>query len=393
MFKKSFTLIMSILVVVTIALASVGSSSAADGPVVNEWRIPTLMFFSGPFAGDAAQYRWLIETYAADVNKAGGVAGKPYVPVFLDTAFDPSKAAAAMAKAIDMKALCVQGPLNDMESKAAMPLAVREGLFAFSGSSTTPVTKQFNPWMVYVGNSVDVLVQNYMPLWLAKEPTLKHVVTFKEPLFPMLDDIAKGNDAAIKGKGLKSTVIEVPVGKVDYAPIVLKALDAGADGFAFLTSQQTTAKIYLDLLRHNIKPNQMWVWILGYGEAFTDECKGKMEGLYTSSSQTWEFTSEFADLNKRYADSHNGKLLFPMAYSVLDMTKLIIKGIEELKITGDPAKLKEERIKMRDFGLNQKGFQGLIYKYDIENGLAQHLPIYLFQVQNGKDKLVNEVTP
>jgi branched-chain amino acid transport system substrate-binding protein len=362
-------------------------------PVVKEWQIPTILFLSGPVAADGAQYKWIVDELAAEINAAGGISGKPFVPVYLDSAFDPGKAAAAMAKAIDMKAVCLIGPLNDMEAKASMSLAVKEGIFSFSGTCTADVAKQFNPWIIYTGNSVETLVKNYMPQWKKKEPKIKHVVTFIEPIFPMLNNIAKGNEEELKKMNVKSTIIEVTPGKVDYSPFVVKAMESGADSFAFLTTQATTAKLVKDLVRRKVPNNRMWIWILGAGEAFFDETKGINEGIYCMSSQTWDYTPKWTKLNKKYAATHNGKFMFGMAYAIHDMVYMVKEAIEKQGITGDPAKLKEERIKIRDYALNQKNFKGLQATYDVDNGLGKRMPINLFQIKSGKAVLINQLIP
>jgi branched-chain amino acid transport system substrate-binding protein len=380
-------------VICTLVLLLFSAGIGKAEPVVKEWRIPVIIFLSGPVSADGVMYKWVTEQVAADINKAGGIAGKPFVPVFLDSAFDPSKATAAVASAIDMKAVAMIGPLNDMECKAAMPLAVREGIFSFSGSCTADVAKQFNPWIIYAGGTIEDITKSYMPQWFKKEANIKHVVTFIEPIFPMLYDIARGNEKTLGKLGAKSTIIEVAPGKVDYSPFVLKAMNSGADAFTFLTTQATTAKLVKDLVRQKVPTNRMWVWILGAGPAFFGETKDISEGIYTISSETWAFTPKWVELDKRYRKDQKGKPLFFMSYMIHDMIYMLKDAIEKQGITGDPAKLKEERIKIKDYALNQKGFKGLTANYDIENGQARHIPINLFKVKNQKADLIDVIIP
>jgi hypothetical protein len=75
------------------------------------------------------------------------------------------------------------------------------------------------------------------------------------------------------------------------------------------------------------------------------------------------------------------------------MIYMIKAAIEKTGVTGDPAKLKEERIKVRDYAINQKGFKGMDATYDIVNGLAVGYPQRLFQIKNDEAVLVEELKP
>ena len=96
------TIFILIFVILTAACNQKEPESTAPA---NEWRIPYLIFLSGPIAGDASMHKWLTNQVAAEINSAGGIAGKPLVIDFYDTALDPPKAAACMAQIIDARAL------------------------------------------------------------------------------------------------------------------------------------------------------------------------------------------------------------------------------------------------------------------------------------------------
>ena len=106
-------------------MASVAPAQQKTNVVVKEWRIPTIYFLRGPMAGFAEPHKWLADKLVADINAAGGIAGKPVVLEYCDSGLDPTKATACVAKAVDSGALCMNGPLNDMEMKASMAVASR----------------------------------------------------------------------------------------------------------------------------------------------------------------------------------------------------------------------------------------------------------------------------
>ena len=88
-------------------------------------------------------HKWLTNQVVDEINNSGGIAGKPLVIDYYDTGMDPPKAASRMAQIVDARALCLIGPMNDNECKAAMPLARREGIYAFSGTATDDVWREF----------------------------------------------------------------------------------------------------------------------------------------------------------------------------------------------------------------------------------------------------------
>ena len=94
----TYSLVVALLIPVMIVAAI---AQQKPNVVVKEWRIPTIYFLSGPMAGICEPHVWLTEKLIAEINAAGGISGKPIVTEFLDSALDPTKATACMAKAID----------------------------------------------------------------------------------------------------------------------------------------------------------------------------------------------------------------------------------------------------------------------------------------------------
>lgn len=61
--------------------------------------------------------------------------------------------------------------------------------------------------------------------------------------------------------------------------------------------------------------------------------------------------------------------------------------IENTAVTGDPAKLKEERIMIRDWCNNQEDFPFVQENCDVVDGIKVP-PIYMFQVVNNEYQVV-----
>jgi hypothetical protein len=71
-----------------------------------------------------------------------------------------------------------------------------------------------------------------------------------------------------------------------------------------------------------------------------------------------------------------------MVWKGYDELYLIKKCFEDLKITGNPAKLKEERIAIRDY-MNNCSFDSIFGPVKIVDGVRQN-PTLIFTIENNK---------
>ena len=74
------------------------SGSALAEPVVDEWRIPYFNIMTGPYAFVGHLIKWVNDETLKEINDAGGVAGRPLVFAYRDTALDPVKTVAEVSK-------------------------------------------------------------------------------------------------------------------------------------------------------------------------------------------------------------------------------------------------------------------------------------------------------
>ena len=385
------TAIISIFVLLT---AACNQKEPAASATANEWRIPYLIFLSGPLAGDGAMHKWLTNQVVDEINSAGGIAGKPVVIDYYDTAMDPPKAASCMAQIVDARALCLLGPMNDQECKAAMPLAKREGIYAFSGTATDDIWRQFKPWVLNTSSTVEEEKEYDIPMWIKQVPTVESMVGIIQPLYPYITTVWEANKSKASEMGIKTfEKIEVPSGMLDYSSIAVRAIDTGANAFYIACTEEVSAKVVKDLLDRGVNPNHIWLWASSMGATFLKQSEGYNEGLYTNVSPTYSENPKYDVFLKRYRDSHGGEPLKFMSHFNAELLYLIKEAFETQGITGDPAKLKEERIKIMEYANNRKGFEGLKYTYDIVDGQAVGIPRYLYQIRNGETVLIETIKP
>jgi len=72
----------------------------------------------------------------------------------------------------------------------------------------------------------------------------------------------------------------------------------------------------------------------------------------------------------------------PLFYDVVYLTKM---AIEATGVTGDPAKLAEERLRLRDYMRNLKDFPGVQFDFSIASGIAR-TPSFLFRIEEGQKR-------
>jgi len=147
------------------------------------------------------------------------------------------------------------------------------------------------------------------------------------------------------------------------------------------------------LVSRGVNPRHIYVAAGFVGPEFLSQAKGSDEDVYSASSPNYAPTPEFARLSKLYRDSHGGRPWGGLTTITYDMLYMIKLTIEKTGVTGDPRKLNEERIMMKDYAINQKGFRGLDATYDLVNGLAVGYPQRLFRIHNDEAGLVEEYKP
>ena len=70
-----------------------------------------------------------------------------------------------------------------------------------------------------------------------------------------------------------------------------------------------------------------------------------------------------------FMKDHNGMPPFSLSTNYYDALFMIKEAIEKTGVTGDPSKLKEERKKIADYCANVKNFQGLMFNWDMKDGV------------------------
>jgi branched-chain amino acid transport system substrate-binding protein len=374
----------------TTTAAATGTTGAV---AVSQWDLPFLVFLSGPYGGYGEQMQWAVTQGMNEINAAGGIAGKPVNVTFRDTALDPAKASAEMAKAIDAGSLTIMGPVAATEAEAAMPLAVNAGMFCLATGAGTDIQAKFAPWMVSIFSRMDLEVQPVVTAWAEKNPGMKKVAQFIWTQDPTWVGIAGYHTDTLKKLGITVTDIPIETG-VDMSSFVVKAMADNPDGYIIVTNPPDAAKIAIELDKRGLKDHGK-VMFFGTDDdpALFSTGGATIDGMYLYSNINQDSTEpRWQNLKKLYKEKtgiDRAGISVECFYDTLYLYKM---GIEASGVTGDPAKLKEERLVLRDWFQNVKGFQSLMGPMDFVNGFAIR-PVYLLQIKNGSTETVGTYTP
>ena len=278
--KKSIrTIVVCLVGLLLSAFVGVGMAASAE-PVVKEWKIPSLLFLTGPYAGFGKQIKWATDEAAEEINAAGGIAGRPIVIEWHDTGIDPAKAAAEMSKVVK-DSLVIFGPVGAGPTKAALPLVVREKAFAMPVSSGADVVSEFFPYAVHFSDRFDKVIPPPFGGWIKRNPDMKRVVQFLFPMDPTFADVAKIQGDVMRAHGIKVLpTVELGEG-VDLASAVVKAMAEKPDGFTLVTLPIDAAKIMKELDKRGVKDkSKIIVFPVVDDGAFYELAKGYIDGVY-----------------------------------------------------------------------------------------------------------------
>lgn len=131
--------------------AAQAASGAASAPALAEWRVGAYLSLSGPETQFGVDTKEGIELAMDEVNKQGGVRGKPIKVMFEDDKSNPQEATNKVLQLIDRdKAIALLGEVASSRSKAGGIVANKKHVPMISPSSTNPDVTRVGPFVFRV---------------------------------------------------------------------------------------------------------------------------------------------------------------------------------------------------------------------------------------------------
>ena len=377
---------------IIIAAALLFGLVGCQQPAPKEWTIPFLNSLTGPIAAIGEYLEWGAERAAKEINDAGGIKGKPVKIVGVDTALDPQKGATEMARVVK-DTLVALGPVPEPVIMAAMPIAVENGMPSITASTSLEYAQKFFPWTVSWLPDTKARLAPLVAAWAKQFPEMKQVVQFVGNYGPW-PGMADAHAAGLEGLGIKVLdKVEVPQDAVTFGPLVVKALGEKPDGIVFACWPASAAKLIKELKNRGWKKMDH---LLLFSSADAPDLYAT-GGKDLDGAEIYNYINPGVDnprwnaFKKAYGEAHNGQEPPSLSTNYYDAVYMIKDAIEKTGVTGLPSKLKAERKLIADYMANVKGFHGIMFDWDMKDGVPTNKPSFIFKIQDGQKVLVQEV--
>lgn len=352
-------------------------SGAPKGEAAAEWRVGAFFSLSGPQTQFGVDTREGIELAVDEVNKAGGVRGKPIKVLFEDDKSNPQEATNKVLQLIDRdKVVALLGEVASSISKAGGIVANKKKVPMISPTSTNPDVTKVGPFVFRVCFTDDeqgqagarfvakTLNKKKVAILFASDDLYSSGLAneFREEAKKLGLEIVKEKQFLKTETNFTTYITEIRDAKPDiiYAPIYYNAMipvarqakAAGVPGEMFLGGDGWDSAALLDGAGEEMN-----------GAYFTDHIAPDAP---FPSAQAF-----FKAYNERY--KHQPSALATVGY---DAAKLLADAIRRAK--GDTPEA------IRDAIQDTKGFQGASGTITINKDRNADKPIVIVQIKDRK---------
>jgi branched-chain amino acid transport system substrate-binding protein len=372
---------------------STSTAVSTPAPVVKEWNIPLIAPVTGFAAQAGLDAEWGAERAMEEINNAGGISGLPLKFTLYDSAFDPTKTVQVMAQALETNPLVILGPLADAEVRSCKNLVIGEGIPIFTDLSFPAMRNEFSPWGFSLYADWDEANTLAIREWIKLNPDIKSVALVLVAGDPsMLQSCAVADrefgELGIEVRGR----VEVSWGGLDAGPAAVKALSLKADGYySVLTGVEEAMFVKALYERGMTEGSRIISGGVSLSAIFLEMGAGYLEDTWVWNSYDMDYQGDrWQAYVEAYKTDHDGGLPYNIAVGDYYEAVYAIKtAIETLGITGDPNKLVEERLAIRDYLRNADGIPGLQGEWGYKDGLkSSHL--YMFQIKNNEVEMISQ---
>ena len=359
-------------------------------PGPEEWELPVLLPLTGPIAGYGLMAQWSAEYAAEQINAAGGIRGAPVKLTYYDCPMDPGVAVISATEAIAKDPLYIIGPLDPISMGAMVHLAVEEGV-CLTGEVFADVQAQYAPWVTLERTAIWPTTVAGIGEWVKLNPEIETIVLFMIP--GLTDEPASGVAPAVAEFGLTLLeTIEVEAGQLDLSAAATRALALNPDGFMSQLHADTHARLCKELYERGM--TEGWR-IAGGGQNNGPDLyiigEGYIEDTYIwDTGDTGSNDPDWLAYVDAYEAAHDGAPPLTWAnWGFYEAVYAFKAAVERMNITGDPAKLAEERLAIRDFLFNADGLPAVFGgTYNYVEGLKVS-DLLFYQMTNNQPELVS----
>ena len=338
-----------------VAAASLTLSVAAPA-AAQEIVVGLSMIKSGVLKTVGEATETAVDIAVAEINAKGGIGGKPLKLIKFDTGSDPKQAATATQKfAQDDKVLAIIGPFSSGEAAVTFPVGERLGIIELPTSATTPgLTKGFSyAWRLVSdeGKQFTRLIKTLGKkgidhskadiIYVSDERVSNISGTQFYPAIFKANNVAYGDPIGIQLKSF------------DVSPQVTQALERKPDVVAIAGTPDSAGKVIKELRRQGFIGRVIGSQIFADPNSIDLFGRGA-DGMIIVAGYWWDrndatraFTKKFNEENAKRGLTSK-KIPHHTDAQAYDIVYLLKQAMEKAGVTGDPAKLAQERTAIRD---------------------------------------------
>jgi branched-chain amino acid transport system substrate-binding protein len=338
-----------------VAAASLTLSVAAPA-AAQEIVVGLSMIKSGVLKTVGEATETAVDIAVAEINAKGGIGGKPLKLIKFDTGSDPKQAATATQKfAQDDKVLAIIGPFSSGEAAVTFPVGERLGIVELPTSASTPgLTKGFSyAWRLVSdeGKQFTRLIKTLGKkgidhskadiIYVSDERVSNISGTQFYPAIFKANNVAYGDPIGIQLKSF------------DVSPQVTQALERKPDVVAIAGTPDSAGKVIKELRRQGFTGRVIGSQI--FADPNSIDLFGRdADGMIIVAGYWWDrndatraFTKKFNEENAKRGLTSK-KIPHHTDAQAYDIVYLLKQAMERAGVTGDPAKLAQERTAIRD---------------------------------------------
>lgn len=375
----------SIFAATALLIGSIGQASAAD------LVIGLTMAKTGPFVSIANTNEIAVDMAVDEINAAGGINGNKLKVVKFDSSGDPKQSVLAVQQfAQDDKALAVVGPFSSSEARVAFATGERLGIVQMSMSSSAPNIAA--PFKFAFRNTVDegLVIGDVLKSMLAKKlPAATAAIAYATD-----DAVSKSVGTAVLPELFKSENIPVK-GTVDFqykafdmSPQVSQLAQMKADVIGFGAPPEAMINLAKEMKRQGVTGRLIAGTTVADPDLparFGDAGEGTLIGtpfFDDLNEASRKFSKEFAERATKAGVQR--KVANQTDASSYDIVYMYAEAMKKAKVTGDPAKLAEERVAIRDQLRAQKDLPLLEGKITFGANGDSIKPVYILEAKGGR---------
>jgi branched-chain amino acid transport system substrate-binding protein len=355
---------------------------------------------TGRFAGVGVGTEIAVDIAVAEINAAGGVNGKKIRIEKFDTGSDAKNAQIATQKfAEDAKALGIIGPFSSQEAQVAFAAGERLEIVQIPNAASAPGLTKDRKWAFRVTEDEGKQFGRLLKTMSAKGGVSNKTAAV---MFPSDEFVGKSLATwmpnLLEANGWKMVIPAegFPTNATDLSPHITKLQGNSPGVFAFAGLPEGTAKVMKELRRQG--HNSM---LIG-GQIFADPDIAKVLGSdgenatfvswywWDLNDRTRQFEKKFLDEAKKRGINKSGA--HHVDASAYDIVYVYADVMRRAGTTGDAAKLKAERVAIRD-SLMATNLDGVVGKVCFSKDHDSELAAYILRIKNGQRTLLDSHAP